>query len=130
MNGVAERMNRTLTEKARALLLDSQFPKELWGEALRYAVYVNNRSPTASLNVTPFEMWEGRRPNVPNFRIFGSSASAHIPQKLRMKLDPRGVKLKMVGYAPGGYRLWDANERKIRIERNVLFREETCSESP
>ncbi|CAK1597387.1 unnamed protein product [Parnassius mnemosyne] len=130
MNGVAERMNRTLTEKARALLLDSQLPKELWGEALRYTVYVTNRSPTASLNVTPFEMWEERRPNVSNFRIFGSSAYAHIPQKLRMKLDPRGVKLKMVGYAPGGYRLWDANERKIRIERNVLFREETCSESP
>ncbi|CAB3248363.1 unnamed protein product [Arctia plantaginis] len=62
--------------------------------------------------------------------IFGSSAYAHIPQKLRMKLDPRGVKLKMVGYAPGGYRLWDANERRIYIERNVLFREETCSESP
>ncbi|CAB3231920.1 unnamed protein product [Arctia plantaginis] len=36
----------------------------------------------------------------------------------------------MVGYAPGGYRLWDANERRIHIERNVLFREETCSESP
>ncbi|CAK1599008.1 unnamed protein product [Parnassius mnemosyne] len=130
MNRVAARMNRTLTEKARALLLDSQLPKELWGEALRYAVYVTNRSPTASLNVTPFEMWEGRRPNVSNFRIFGSSAYAHIPQKLLMKLDPRGVKLKMVGYAPGGYRLWDANERKIHIERNVLFREETCSESP
>ncbi|CAG9574313.1 unnamed protein product [Danaus chrysippus] len=100
MNGVAERMNRTLTEKARALLIDSQLPKELWGEALRYAIYVTDRSPTASLNVTPFEMWAGRRPNVSNFRIFGSSY-AHILQKLRMKLDPRGVKLKMVGYAPG-----------------------------
>ncbi|CAG4957245.1 unnamed protein product [Colias eurytheme] len=101
MNGVAERMNSTLTKKARALLLDSQLTKELWGEDLIYAVYVSNRSDTASLNVTSFEMWEGRRPNVSNFKIFGSSAYAHIPQKLRIKLDPLGVKLKMVGYAPG-----------------------------
>ena len=30
-NGVAERLNRTLVEKSRAMLLESNLPKSLWG---------------------------------------------------------------------------------------------------
>ena len=33
-NGVAERMIGTLTGKARAMMLDSQAPKQFWAEAL------------------------------------------------------------------------------------------------
>lgn len=124
MNGVAERMNRTLTDKVRTLLIDSQLPKSLWGEAIYFSAYVTNRSPTASLDVTPSEMWEGRKPNVENLRVFGSIGYAHIPKQIRTKLEPKGVKLRMVGYAPGGYRLWNENQSKICIERNVKFQEE------
>lgn len=34
LNGRAERINRTLTEKVRALLFDSRMHKEMWSEAL------------------------------------------------------------------------------------------------
>lgn len=34
-NGKAERLNRTLLNKARALIIDSGLEKEMWGEAVR-----------------------------------------------------------------------------------------------
>jgi hypothetical protein len=48
-NGVAERMVRTITEKARAMILDSQAPHEFWGEAVNTAVYLHQRMPNEGL---------------------------------------------------------------------------------
>ena len=33
-NGVAEQLNRTLVEKSRAMLIESNLPKSLWGYAI------------------------------------------------------------------------------------------------
>lgn len=53
-NGVAERMNRTILEKARCMLVNSKLGKTFWPEAVRFikytAVYLINRSPMSSLN--------------------------------------------------------------------------------
>ncbi|CAK1553247.1 unnamed protein product [Leptosia nina] len=46
LNGKAERLNRTLMEKTRALLLDGAVPKYLWGEALLTASFLLNRCLT------------------------------------------------------------------------------------
>ena len=45
-NGVAERFNRTITEKVRTMLIDSNAPKNMWSEAALAAVYLLNRCPT------------------------------------------------------------------------------------
>ncbi|KAI5653749.1 hypothetical protein M9H77_30936 [Catharanthus roseus] len=45
-NGVAERMNRTIMEKVRYLMVSSGIPKPFWGEAASTAVYLINRSPS------------------------------------------------------------------------------------
>ena len=39
-NGVAERKNRTIVERARAMLYDQDMPKFLWAEACNTSVYV------------------------------------------------------------------------------------------
>lgn len=38
-------MNRTLVEKARAMLIDSQLPKEFWGYEICTANYLINGTP-------------------------------------------------------------------------------------
>ena len=48
-NRVAERFNRTVVEKARSMIADSQMSKEMWGEAILAATYLLNRSPTNSV---------------------------------------------------------------------------------
>eukprot|EP00253_Pinus_taeda_P024984 PITA_24984 len=45
-NGVVERMNRTLLERARSMLSNTNLQKELWTEAVATACYVINRSPS------------------------------------------------------------------------------------
>jgi len=49
LNGVAERMNRTLIERVRCLLSHAGLPGSFWGEALNTAVHVLNRSPCIPL---------------------------------------------------------------------------------
>jgi len=121
LNGRAERLNRALMEKVRALLFDAEVKKELWGEALYTATYILNRSPTNSLKKTPYEMWEERKLNLLNLQIFGCEAFAKVLGSLK-KLDSRSENYKFIGYAPSGYRLWDSKKRKIIIARDVKFK--------
>src|SRR6267154_3594295 len=56
-NGVAERLNCTLVEHARAMLIAQDMPKFLWAEAVNYAVWLKNRLPSSSIpGHTPFEL--------------------------------------------------------------------------
>lgn len=120
LNGKAERLNRSLMEKARALLFDSALNKEMWGEAVCTAAYLLNRTPTSTLEVTPYEKWKNRKPDLSNVQIFGSKAYAKNLGYLK-KLDSRSKEYVFVGYAPHGYRLWDKEKRKIVVRRDVVF---------
>lgn len=52
-NGVNECKNRTLVEAACCMLTQAQFPKIFWDEAFSTTTYLQNRSPTATLNPKP-----------------------------------------------------------------------------
>lgn len=125
LNGTAERFNRTLLEKSRAMILQSKLPKEMWGEAILCATYITNRSPTVFLNDrTPSEMFHNKRPNLEYLRVFGSVAYNHIPEeKQKGKFYPKANTCIMVGYTNCGYRLQDFVKRKVIAARNVVFNE-------
>jgi transposase InsO family protein len=53
-NGKIERLNRTLKEKVRCLLIDSRIDVEWWGYALEYAAYLRNRLPASGKGHTPY----------------------------------------------------------------------------
>ena len=54
-NGLAERMNRTIVERARAMIEHMQVDPEWWAEAVNTAVYITNRLPCAAHpDSTPF----------------------------------------------------------------------------
>ena len=127
-NGVAERLNRTLLEKVRAMLEDSQISKRLWAEALVTANHVRNRSPAAGASKTPWELFHGIKPDVSGLRAFGSVAYAHIPSQLRQKLDSRSVKGVMVGYGirSKGYRILLPSGDVVE-SRDVVFAESAPS---
>ena len=125
-NGVSERMNRTLVESVRSMLADSGLPHKFWAEALSTAAYLINRSPTKTLHeMTPFEAWYGKKPNVSHFRVFGCSAYVHIPKDQRKKLDPKAKKCVFLGYGATrkGYRLYDQKTSTIVHSRDVVFDE-------
>nr|GEU47645.1 hypothetical protein [Tanacetum cinerariifolium] len=60
-NGVAERMNRTLLERARAMLATTSLRKSFWVEAVISACYVINHCPSTTVEMkTPMKMWTGK----------------------------------------------------------------------
>lgn len=124
-NGVSERMNRTLVERARAMLQDSGIEKFFWEQAIQTAAFLVNRSPTNALdaNKTPFEMWESRKPDVSKLRAFGCRVFVHVPKENRKKLDAKSWQGLLLGYSPNGYRVWDSRTNKIIVARDVDFDE-------
>ena len=48
-NGVAERMNRTLNERARSMRLHLGLLKTLWANAVSTAAYLINRGPSVPM---------------------------------------------------------------------------------
>ncbi|WVZ11552.1 hypothetical protein V8G54_016082 [Vigna mungo] len=130
-NGLAERMNRTILERVRCMLLGSGLSKAFWGEAANTAVYLINKSPSSALNFkTPMEVWSGRPADYSHLRVFGSLAFAHVRGD---KLDSRAAKCIFLGYAEGvkGYRLWRLDSpSKLIISRDVIFDETRMAMHP
>jgi hypothetical protein len=125
-NGVAERMNRTLVESVRSMLVDAKLPHKFWAEALSTAVYLRNRSPTKAVeDKTPYEALTGNRPDVKHLRVFGCVAYSHVPKDERKKLDSKSRKCILLGYGneTKGYRLYDVERRKVLHSRDVIFNE-------
>lgn len=127
-NGSAERLNRTLLERVRAMLQDARLGKELWAEAAATACFIRNRSPVAGGTKTPWEMFTGQTPDVSILRVFGSTAYAHIPKERRRKLDPVSVKGIMVGYQPDSkaYRIL-LPDNTVVVSASVSFDETIAS---
>lgn len=129
-NGVAERWNRTLTERAKCLLFDACLPNSYWAEAISMAAYLKNRTISASLNCkTPYELFHGKIANMTDLKIFGTNVMVHQPKQLRRKLDPNATKMVFVGYDGDtkGYRCINRANGKLHISRDVIFHESNPS---
>ncbi|KAL2251361.1 UNVERIFIED_CONTAM: Retrovirus-related Pol polyprotein from transposon TNT 1-94 [Sesamum indicum] len=124
-NGVVERMNRTLLDKVRCLLVSFGLPKTFWGEAVLTAAHLINMSPSVPLlGKTPEHVWNGKIPDLSALRVFGCAAFVHQSVD---KLEPRAIKCVFIGYPMGvkGYRLWVHSHPgfKVLISRDVTFNE-------
>jgi transposase InsO family protein len=55
-NGVSERKNGTLLNMVRSMISGMKVPKEFWPDAVKWATYMLNRSPTHAIkDMTPEE---------------------------------------------------------------------------
>lgn len=123
-NGVAERLNRTLLERARAILHASGLPKNLWAEAVRHVNFLKNRVSTRALaGKTPYEALKGSKPNVSTFAQWGSECSVH--SSIGSKLDSRARKARWLGLdeTSNGHRVYWNDTKTVGVERTVSFPE-------
>ncbi|RVX10421.1 Retrovirus-related Pol polyprotein from transposon TNT 1-94 [Vitis vinifera] len=120
-NGVAKRKNRHLMEVARSLMIASNVPKQLWGEAVLTATYLINRMPSRILQFkTPSQILLAAYPSariilfIP-IKVFGCTASVHIHKSQRSKLDPTATKCIFFGYSPNqkGYKCYSLTTKKF-----------------
>ncbi|KAH9670456.1 hypothetical protein KPL70_016992 [Citrus sinensis] len=123
-NGVTERMNRTLTERIRAMLRTAGLPNSFWAEAAKTACYIVNRSPSTAIGLkTAMEMWTGKPADYSYLHAFRCLVYVMYNAQERTKLDAKSRRCIFLGYADGvkGYRLWDPTAHKIVIRRDVIF---------
>lgn len=124
-NGAAERLNRTLVELARAMLLARSVPTFLWEYAILHAAYLRERVPTKALsNTTPYQEWYGTKPDVTHLREFGSPVYVLIQgHKDRPKLLPKSQQQIFVGYTDGSksIKFYNPQTRNILTSRNYVF---------
>ena len=126
LNGVAERMNRTLTETARSMLFYAKLALRFWGEAINTAAYVRNRCPSRTLRgKTPEGVWTGKIPDVSHLRVFGCQAYVHVADELRRKLEKKAESCVFLGYDSSfqGYRLSSWGQKRLIRSRDVVFNE-------
>ena len=115
-------------EVAKAMLHDQDLPKNLWAEAARTTVYVQNHTPHKVLeNKTPEEVFSSMKPEISHLKIFGCTVYIHIPKEKRTKLDPSGKKGIFLGYSESSkaYRIYFLGFKEIDISRDVTFDEYT-----
>lgn len=125
-NGVAERSNRTIIEKARTLLCEAKLSKKYWAEAVCTVVYLKNRSPTKAVkNKVPEELWSDKKVDLSHLKVFGCQAYALKPKQKQKKFDVKTKELIFIGYSEiiKGYRLIDPKTGEITFSRNVKFLE-------
>lgn len=116
-NGVTEQLNRTLVERVRAMLHASGLPKNLWGEAIKHAVYMKNHTATHVLDgKTPYEMLYGKKPNLMDLPVWGTKVWVHDPRGT--KLDVRAEEGKWVGFdaETGAHQIYFQARRTIAVK--------------
>lgn len=123
-NGFIEREIRTIIESARTLLNHAKLPASLWAEAVNTAVYVLNRTINSRNNeITPFELWFGKKPSVKNLHIFGQKAIVKYRDHSRSKWDEKGVEHIFVGYTDrvNVFRFYDPETGDVFTSCDAIF---------
>ncbi|GJW36973.1 retrovirus-related pol polyprotein from transposon TNT 1-94 [Tanacetum coccineum] len=126
-NGVAERMNRTLNERAKSMRLHAGLPKMFWEDSVTMAAYLINRGPSVPLEFRILaEEWEGKEVSLAHLRVFGCDSYVKVKDVARDKLDAKSVKCTFIGYGSDemGYRFWDSKSHKVVRSRDVTFNED------
>jgi hypothetical protein len=97
-NGKAERMHRTVLNMARCMQFSSGLKIHFCGDAMKYATYVLNSSPSRSNpeRNSPLELLEGKPPSLLNIVAFGSTCTVHRDSKCRT-LKKRAARGRILG---------------------------------
>lgn len=125
-NGIAERMNRTLMDMVRCMLIQSGLPDEFWFHALSHATNVRNRIPNTSTTKakSPYELFYDKKADISFLKPFGCAAWVHIPQQRRRgKLGPRSDKMIHLGSSlhSKAYEFVNFKYTRIELSRDATF---------
>lgn len=123
-NGVAERVNRIVGERMRAMLHASGLPKFLWAEAAKHGIWCKNRTGTKALGgKSPYEAFLDEKPNLNGVPQWGCRVWVHDASQ--SKLSPRAREGRWLGYDPtsNGSRIYWPETKSLTVERSIYFDE-------
>ncbi|GJY15095.1 retrovirus-related pol polyprotein from transposon TNT 1-94 [Tanacetum coccineum] len=131
-NGVVERQNCTLVKAARTMLIFSKALEFLWAEAIATACFTQNRSIVHTrYNKTPYELIQGRKPNIQYYHVFGSLCYPTNDCDDLGKMKPKANIGIFIGYfeSSRGFCIYNRRTKKIMKMIHVKFDELTTMAS-
>ena len=131
MNGVSERLNRTIVEHTRALLLEAGLCREFWSLAAKHVVYVRNRlwhrhhQSSVHMGASPFQLVYGKAPSLGMLRVWGCDAWKLDPLYKSSSFARKAKKMIFVGMSPNrkGWVLFDPATRATTTTFHCTFDE-------
>ena len=73
------------------MLIHSNLPESLWGEAFKTVAYILNQVPSKSVPKTPYELWSNKKPSLRHFHIWGCKAEVRPYNPQSKKFDPKTI---------------------------------------
>jgi hypothetical protein len=106
------------------MLFNCHLPLHFWGDAVKYAAYVLNRSPCKAnpKRSSPIEMLEGKPPNLTHVVTFGSPCMVYRKpgKNLLKKRSQRGLILG-VSEEVKGFRVYLMDDKKVITTQHVKY---------
>ncbi|GJZ99832.1 retrovirus-related pol polyprotein from transposon TNT 1-94 [Tanacetum coccineum] len=117
---------------ARTMLIFSCLPKFLWVEVVSTTCFTQNQSIIHTrYNKTPYELLNGRKPNVGYFHVFASLCYPTNDRDDLGKMNPKADIGIFIGYSetPKGFRIYNLCTKNIMETILVKFEELTAMAS-
>lgn len=101
-----------------------EVPHKFWEEAMNTSCHIINRVYLrANTDMTPYEIWKGKKPNVKYFHIFGVVCYVLRDRTHNKKLDDKSEEAIFLGYAANSraFRVFLKSSQKVMESINVVF---------
>ena len=95
-NGVSERHNCTLLDMVPSMMSLTDLPLLFWGYALETTTFTLNRALSKSVEMTPYELWFGKKSKLSFLKVWG--CDAYVKRLQPEKLEPKADKRIFIGY--------------------------------
>ena len=106
------------------MLLNKQIPQKFWGEAVNTSCHIGNRIFfQAGKKKTTYEIWNGKKPKVKYFRVFGSKFYILNDWENLGKFDAKSDECIFLGYSTTSraYRVFNKRTKMVMKSINVVI---------
>jgi len=100
---------------------ESSLPKYLWADVVNIACYVMNRVLIRSiLKKTPYELFNGRKPNIGHLKVFGCKCYVlNNGKEILGKFDEKANVGIFLGYSLSSHAYRVYNKRLMTVEESI-----------
>ena len=79
----------------------TDLPLSFLGYALETVAFTLNRAPSKSIEMTPYELWFGKKPRLSFLKVWG--CDAYVKKLQPDKIEPKSKKCVYIGYPKNGW---------------------------
>ena len=105
----------------QSMMYLTNLPLLFWGYALDTTTFTLNRAPSKSVEMTPYELWFGKKPKLSFLKVWG--CDAYVKKFQPDKLKPKSEKCVFIEYPKEtiGYTFYHRSEGNLFVAKMDPF---------